>query len=103
MMATILDGETDSDTVDLTGKKLKAIVPSSFTGAYTYIIYQVAPGVWLPVQDSWGRQRSFKITNGWVTALDSDQQELSKGQSFRLRSDVEQDGDCTLTLVTEDV
>ena len=103
-MATILNGDTDSDTIDLTGKKLVAFVSDgNFKGSHVGLLYQVAANVWFPVQDSWGRRRAIALTNWVVTALDVEQQDLSKNQTFRLRADEEQTQDVTITLVTEDL
>lgn len=101
-MSTILNGETDSDTIDLTGKRMIALVVTggSFSGSRAEILYPVGP-TWLPVQDSFGRMRNLKVNDGIVTSLDSEQRELSKNQVFRLRSDTPQDGDCTITIITE--
>jgi hypothetical protein len=101
-MAEILDGETDSDVIDLTGLEMQALVCSTnnFTGTHLCLLYQVAQGVWMPVIDSFGRTRQLTVKNGWVTALDSDQRAISRSQVFKFRSDAEQDGNCTLSVVT---
>ena len=100
-MATILDGETDSDTIDLTGKRMVGLVVSGFSGTNLAILYQAAPDVWLPTMDTFGRARGLAARDGWITTLDVEQRNLSQDQTFRLRSDTPQDGDCSVTIVTE--